>query len=123
YAGFGDADFVPTKQIAMAQISLETASDDWFADSDNDGLPELAVGRLPVRTAAQADTMVGKVLAYEDGDGIGWTRNVLLVADRNDEGSDFEASAQALGRIVPAGYMVQRVFSGVVGPVVANMQP
>jgi hypothetical protein len=122
YAGFGDADFVPTKQIAMAQIALETASDDWFADTDDDGLPELAIGRLPVRNAQQAQDMVAKLLAYEDGNSAGWTRSVLLVADQNDDMSDFEASTEALVRFVPRDYAVQRVFTGVSGPEVARLQ-
>jgi hypothetical protein len=122
YAGFGDADFVPTKQIPMAQIALETASDDWFADTDEDGLPELAIGRLPVRNVEQAQTMVAKMLAYEDSDGTGWTRNVLLVADQNDGTSDFEASVNTLSRLVPVGYTVQRLFAGQVGGEMAGAQ-
>jgi hypothetical protein len=122
YAGLGDGDFVPTKQVPMAQISLETASDDWFADSDNDGLPELAIGRLPVRTAEQAREMISKVLEYEDSNGAGWTRNVLLVADQNDEHSDFEASADALGHALPPGYTVQRISAGMSGGDIARMQ-
>jgi hypothetical protein len=122
YASFGDADFVPTKQIPMAQIALETASDDWFADSDNDGMPELAIGRLPVRTVEQAQIVVGKMLAYEDADSTGWGHRILLVADQNSDGSDFEASVNALGRTVPSGYDVQRVLAGFGGAALAQSQ-
>ena len=52
YEGYGSFDFVPTKLVDTAY--LETASDDWFVDFDDDGLPDLAVGRLPVRTAEEA---------------------------------------------------------------------
>ena len=45
----GDFDFVPTQLIDTA--AMETASDDWFVDDDLDGVPEIAIGRLPVRTA------------------------------------------------------------------------
>ena len=50
YAALGFGDFVPTRLVDMSQIELETASDDWFVDANADGLPELAIGRLPVRT-------------------------------------------------------------------------
>ena len=50
YAALGFGDFVPTKLVDMSQIELETASDDWFVDANEDGLPEFAIGRLPVRT-------------------------------------------------------------------------
>ena len=52
YYGFGDQDYVPTKLVDT--FYLETASDDWFVDFDNDGLPEMAIGRLPVQTEEEA---------------------------------------------------------------------
>ena len=52
YLGLGDLDFVPTKLIDTAY--METASDDWFVDLNNDGLPEMAIGRLPVQTVEEA---------------------------------------------------------------------
>src|SRR5205085_1141966 len=75
YLGLGDSDLVPTKLIDTA--SMETASDGWLADLDGDGIEDLAVGRLPVRTAAEAEAAVSKIINYEQSappDG------VLLVA-------------------------------------------
>ncbi len=46
YLETGILDRVPTKLVETT--AMETASDDWFADFDGDGMPELAVGRLPV---------------------------------------------------------------------------
>lgn len=42
------------------------STDALYGDLDGDGLPDVPVGRLPVRTAAQAETIVAKILAYED---------------------------------------------------------
>ena len=83
YAGFGDADFVPTKLIALEgeTAELETASDDWFVDVDDDGLPDVAIGRLPVRTLDQANAIVAKTLAYEMEADAPWMNDVLFVAD------------------------------------------
>ena len=47
FLGRGDFDFAPTRLIDTA--AMETASDDWFVDADLDGVPELAIGRWPVR--------------------------------------------------------------------------
>jgi hypothetical protein len=113
YSGFGDGDFVPTAAVPMAQVAMETASDDWFADVDNDGVPELAVGRLSVRTPLQAQQIVAKIASYETNHDTAWTKRVLLVADDNDTTSNFERSSRALESIVPAGYDVKEVFRGV----------
>jgi len=75
---------VPTKLVDTAE--LETASDDWLADFDGDGLAEIAVGRLPARTAADAGTMVSKILNYDqERAGGAALRGALLVSDRGFE--------------------------------------
>ena len=83
YLGQGYNDFVPTKLLDTAEI--ETASDDWLADFDGDGIPEMAVGRLPARTASDANTMVAKILSYDQSRGL--ERGALLVSDRGFEGA------------------------------------
>ena len=62
FLGNGDFDFMPTRLIDTA--AMETASDDWFVDDNLDGVPDVALGRLPVRTSAQATAVVGKLLGY-----------------------------------------------------------
>jgi len=110
YLGLGAVDLVPTKLVDTAL--LETASDDWFADLDDVGLPKLAVGRLPVRTAAEANTVVSKIVGYEQPDATGvWTSEVLLVADHNDV-FDFEAASAKVGALIPATKTVQGIFLG-----------
>jgi Peptidase family C25 len=55
----GIPDYVPTKLVAT--IIMETASDDWFVDFNDDGMPELVIGRLPVRTIEAAQQVVTKL--------------------------------------------------------------
>jgi len=50
------------------------ASDEWLADFDGDGLAEMAVGRLPVRTAVEASRMIDKLVDYERAPG---NRNIF----------------------------------------------
>ncbi len=90
YLGLGNTDFVPTRLGATTYF--ETALDNWLADADGDGLPELALGRLPVRTAAQADALVTKILAFKPSASA--PRPGLLVSDRLRDGVDFRAQAE-----------------------------
>ncbi|HXF06429.1 MAG TPA: C25 family cysteine peptidase [Blastocatellia bacterium] len=110
YLGLGDFDYVPTKLVATT--FLETASDDWFVDFDGDDVADIPIGRLPVRTEAEVETVVAKLVAYErnlaDAD---WRRSVLLVADAN-EGYDFEAASERLRSLLPEQVRVETIYRG-----------
>lgn len=62
FLGMGDFDFAPTKLIDTQ--AMETASDGWFVDWNGDGIEDLGIGRLSVRTAAEASTVVQKIVGY-----------------------------------------------------------
>jgi hypothetical protein len=96
FLGNGDFDFVPTKMIATGYN--QTASDSWFADFADNGLPQIAIGRLPVRTAQEAELMIAKIVGFDQTSKSG---GVLLVSDIND-GSDFEGTSAELRSLVPA---------------------
>ncbi len=111
YLGFGQLDLVPTKMVATAY--LKTMSDDWLVDFNADGLPELAIGRLPAGTPGEASLMVSKILSREAAMGDGtpagaWDSRVLLVSDENFE-FNFENAAAALKPLVPNTFSVQEV--------------
>ena len=98
YLGFEDFDFVPTKLVDTKYLT--TASDDWFSDFDGDGLAEMAVGRMPVRTPEEARTVVAKVIGYELAEADSWAKEALMVADRND-GFDFDAAIEQVAGLLP----------------------
>ena len=110
YLGTTVPDLVPAKLVDTNL--LETASDDWFADFNNDGIPEMVIGRLPARTEDQAAAMVNKIVAYEQARAVGWKDNVLLVAGQNDAENDFEAYTTALRALLPGGLLVTQIFQG-----------
>ena len=100
YLGQGNNDLVPTRLIDTALT--ETASDDLLADFNADGIADLAMGRLPVRTVAETNALVGKILNYENAAPIG--RGALLVADRG-----FESTSSAVQSQLPVGMTVQTI--------------
>lgn len=108
YLGLGNFDFVPTKLVNT--VYLKTASDDWFADLNGDGLPDLAIGRLPVRTLAETNTVIQKILSHhplavkEQG-------SALFVADKPTAEFDFESASQGVEGLLPPKQLgVQEVF-------------
>jgi hypothetical protein len=106
YENFGNLDFVPTKLLDATYN--ETASDEWMVDFNDDGVGELMTGRIPVRTTAEADLIVSKILNYSPAT---TPQAALLVAD--DPGTpplfDFETSNDNVQALLPVGMPVQRV--------------
>jgi len=91
FLGKGDLDFAPTKLVDTQQ--METSSDGWFVDWNGDGIEDIAIGRLSVRTAAEASTVVQKLVGY--GGAANLSRGGLFVADVDDTGLPFEEDSQA----------------------------
>jgi peptidase C25-like protein len=116
YTGVGDFDLVPTKLIETNYN--EAATDDWFVDFDGDGVPEMAIGRLPVRTAQETAALVSKIVGYDQSQP---TNKMLLVADHND-GFDFEDANTQLKALLPANLEVTDIRRGQVGDSNARSQ-
>lgn len=116
YLGLGDQDLVPTKLVPTAL--LLTASDDWLVDFDGDGLPNMAIGRVPARTAQEAGAVISKIVSYGQATGA-WTRNVLMVTGTGDSQNDFEGAAASVAALVPPGFTAQRVSAGQIGAAAA----
>jgi hypothetical protein len=57
-------------------------SDAWFADTDGEGYPEMAVGRIPCRDYTTFAGILQKIAAYEDQPLTGnWYKSALYVGD------------------------------------------
>lgn len=106
YSGTEPFDYVPTKLVPTE--FMKTASDDWLADFDEDGLPEIALGRLPVRTAAEAAIVIGKIVDRDSS-----SNRVNFIADQNvGDGNDFDAAIAELTTVVPESYDLTTVTIG-----------
>jgi len=104
YFGKGFFDFVPSMHVDTA--FMEADSDDSLGDFDNDGVPELAIGRLPARTISEANIMVSKIVNFVPAN---VPQSGLMVAD-NPVGYDFEGFDERLITLLPAGMSVQKVY-------------
>lgn len=63
YVGGGALDVIPVKLVDTAL--QRTPSDAWFTDFDDDGIADIAIGRLPARNVSELQAMVAKIVAYE----------------------------------------------------------
>jgi hypothetical protein len=106
YLGYGNFDFVPTKLVDT--VEMETASDDWLADFNNDNISDLMVGRLPVRSAAEASLLIGKILNYRKSTP---SQSALLVSDVND-GFNFEQASGQLSQLISKSVLVEEIKRG-----------
>lgn len=125
---FGDGNFDPKDNLGRGEPSLippylapvdpwirETAADNLYVKFDDDLLPDMFIGRLPALTAAHADTLVNKIIAYEQSPAASpWHSQILFVADNEDEGGYFDDdSDEVADHYVPLPYTVEKVYLGV----------
>lgn len=94
----------------------EIATDNWYADLDDDRVPDLAVGRLPCDSAEELSLMVGKILDYERSTDFGpWRRRVHFVAGLGGFGpvadTLLEAAAKSLiSSGIPSAYATTMTY-------------
>jgi hypothetical protein len=86
FLGFGDPDHVPAPANNYSPSLLEQyISDDYYGylDGPGDGLLDLAIGRIPAKTAAEARTVIdSKMPAFEGASDLDpWRIRAVLVAD------------------------------------------
>jgi hypothetical protein len=90
----GSAKPAPLPALFAKTSYMWTASDPRLAAvNGDDELPDLAIGRLPATSVAEAETLVSKLVAWEDaGHGLGGP--AAFVADNPDLAGDFEADIE-----------------------------
>ncbi len=105
--GMGD-NFVPT-MLTNSEDGL-FASDTLMADIlGDDGIPDLAIGRIPVHSAAELEAQLRKIAEYEFSLSAPWRDNVLLVADSADDAGSFDFNSDGLGSLLAGNYAVSKL--------------
>lgn len=113
-AKFGWRDVVPAPRQDALVVQLfgserELATDSFYSDLDEDGVPDVPIGRLPVETPDELTAVVDKIIRYETASPVGnWTRRINIVAGPN--GLDLSVVGSEPGSIPPSG---PNPFSGV----------
>ena len=97
----------------------ETGADNRYVsvDGPDDYLPEMSVGRIPAKTAADVTAYVNKVRAYEEAPAGAWQARTFFVADRADDaaGNFWALSDDARLNWLPASYDDRSLYLGMAG--------
>ncbi|MDR3181414.1 MAG: C25 family cysteine peptidase [Planctomycetaceae bacterium] len=114
---------LPCRIIQQFGTETQLASDDWYADIDEDGLPDFAVGRFPVALkngggnlpdTAALDSLIQRTIEYESLPPDVWCRQMQLAAGVGNFSplldSVIESSARyILSETFPASYALSLI--------------
>ncbi|HWB09351.1 MAG TPA: C25 family cysteine peptidase [Pirellulales bacterium] len=102
--------YVPAKVNLRWGSEPEIATDNWYADLDDDQLPDVAIGRLSADTPEQLSSIVRKVISYELQAEVGsdelkdeWRRRINLVAGLGGFSAVIDTALEAAARSIVAG--------------------
>jgi hypothetical protein len=89
--------------IARFGPESHLSTDSWYADLDDDQIPDLAVGRLPADTPRELARIIDKTLAYEQSEDFGpWRRQIDVVAGAGGMSPIIDAMLESTTRMVLA---------------------
>ena len=108
YENLGAWNLVPTKLART--VFTETGSDETMADFDDDGLAEIAIGRIASRDAAGITTVFNKVVYWETL-ASPMDRGFLFAYDHNI-GYDFDGMSLRIRNQLPASVSATMVYRG-----------
>ena len=92
--------FVPTQYTTTTADNLkitQTPSDAKYGDLDDDGVPDIPIGRFPVRTTTELANIVEKIRDYEAREG--YAGRILMAADQADNGNGVSFTGDAISLI------------------------
>jgi hypothetical protein len=108
--------YEPAKIIARFGHDREIATDNWYADLDDDGAPDLAIGRITADSSHDLAAIVQKILAFENVPATGaWRERISFVAGVGGfggliDGAIETATRKFLTEQIPAAYKTTMTY-------------
>ena len=113
YNASSSATIIPPFLAEVDPWAGETAADNRYVTLDGvDNLPDMLIGRLPVNDLAEAQTVISKIVGYEQSpEPSFWNSNITFVADDPDGGGDFISSSERLlASYIPPTLVPRRLY-------------
>lgn len=102
--------YVPTLMVFTNSWGMTSSDNALVAVSGNDILPDLYVGRFPVKNSAEAEIMVQKSIDYEKNPVIDeWRRSIGMVYAEGDGGRFIRDAEELIAKYTPSRVNVQRL--------------
>src|SRR5204863_5334175 len=102
FAGAGQVAYVPSLVGWDGQFG-RVPSENRYADLDGDGQPDVAIGRLPVQTPADAEVLVDKISRQSEVLRAAGSRHLIAIDNSGPADVSFNAEAQHVAAELPRG--------------------
>jgi hypothetical protein len=102
YSGAGEVSYIPSLMGWDGEYG-RVPSENRYADFDGDGVPEIAIGRLPVQTVEQAETMVDKIARQADVLREAGVRHLFVVDNQAAADPAFSREAERVAALLGPG--------------------
>ncbi len=115
-------DYVAAKVNVRFGSDPEIATDNTYADLDDDGIPDLTIGRLPADSVEEIERLTKRIIDYETNVGdLNWQRRINLVAGVGGFGSVIDSlieqtTKQIITDLVPGGYETTMTYGSWCSP-------
>jgi hypothetical protein len=101
--GLASQSFIPTRYAQTDALVTYAPADGWYVDYNNNGKPQAALGRLPVRTVAELSQVATKLVNHIP------PTHAVLGAGPSDGGRQFAAISEGYDAQLPTSWTRQLV--------------
>ena len=115
-------DYVAAKVTVLFGSEPEIATDNTYADLDQDGIPDLTIGRIPADTVEEIRQYTNRIIAYEShSDHPSWQRRINFVAGVGGFGQVIDrlieqTTLQIITDLIPGGYETKMTYGSWCSP-------
>jgi len=103
YLGLNSVSFIPTQYVQTDSLVRFAPADAKYVDIDNDNIPDINIGRLPVRTVSELTNLIQKINDYSNKS---YHSTSVFAADEFDSstGYSFKNDAETLINLLPQNW-------------------